>query len=149
MEFLIFIVSGLALAWGMMLHSRLRAMETIMDAMGNTLRNLGAGVGVLDQRLTALEGETHIKALRESGVLQFKPETLVRVALATHPRVAEILTNHSIAVDKLAEDERETSLESLAESKGTKLEPLLQDLNGLLEEATTEELRRPDLISLE
>lgn len=120
-----------------------------MDAMGNTLRNLGAGVGVLDQRLTALQGEANIKTLRESGVLQFKPETLVRVALATHPRVSEILTNHSIAVDSLSEDERETSLNTLAELKGINLESLLQDLNGLLDEAEPGELRRPDLISLE
>ncbi|MBI3921884.1 MAG: hypothetical protein HY318_10750 [Armatimonadetes bacterium] len=149
MELLLLIIAGLALAWSMLLQSRVKAIETIMDSMGGTLRHVTAAVGVLDQRLKALSDTVTLMEMRQSGVLRFKPETKLRVALATHPRVAEVLQNHSIDTQALPDKDALQNLSELASDRKADLDELLSELNALLDDLKPEDLKQEGIIALE
>jgi hypothetical protein len=55
MEFLPFIIAGLSLAWVIVLHGRLKAVEKILDSLCDNQRNISGAVQVLDRRLGAVE----------------------------------------------------------------------------------------------
>lgn len=149
MELLLLAIAGLALAWSMLLQSRVKAIETIMDSMGGALRHVTAAVGVLDQRLKTLNDKVTLMEMRQSGALRFKPETKLRVALATHPRVAEVLQEHSIDTQALPEEGAEQSLSALASDREIDLDEFLSELNGLLDELKPEDLKLEGTITLE
>jgi len=55
MEFLMFVVAGMSLAWVILLHGRVKAVERIMDSMCDNQRSISDAVRVMDQRVAMME----------------------------------------------------------------------------------------------